>query len=216
MAHNYPELAFGEAAKKLQEQFGSRSTYARMEKQTIYDGLTDAEEGFIAERDSFYMASVGENGFPYVQHRGGPKGFVKIIGPLTLAFADFRGNKQYITMGNAATNNKVALIFMDYPHRARLKIYAKLQVVGLAEDVALAGLLALQGYTAKEERYVKLTVEAFDWNCQQHITPRYTTADIEAAFAPQRAYMEQLKAENQRLREALQLNPKGYGPASVV
>ncbi len=204
MAHNYAELAFGDEAKKLQEKYGSRSTYARMEQQTIYDGIADAEEGFIGERDSFYMASIGENGFPYIQHRGGPKGFVKVIDPFTLAFADFRGNKQYISTGNIATNNKVALIFMDYPHRARLKIYAKAEVFGLSDDVSLAALLALKGYTAKEERYLKLTVEAFDWNCQQHITPRYTAAEIEAAFAPQRAYMEQLKAENQRLREALQ------------
>ncbi len=208
MAHNYAELAFGDAAKKLQEEYGSRSTYARMEKQTTYDGLTEAEEGFIGERDSFYMASIGENGFPYIQHRGGPKGFVKVIDPFTLAFADFRGNKQYISTGNIATNNKVALIFMDYPHRARLKIYAKAEVFGLSDDVSLAALLALQGYTAKEERYLKLTVEAFDWNCQQHITPRYTAAEIEAAFAPQRAYMEQLKAENQRLSEALQAKNK--------
>lgn len=133
MANNYASLAFTDAVKALQERYGSRSTYSRVEKQTRFNGLTDAETGFIADRDSFYMASIGENGFPYIQHRGGPKGFLHVIDPLTLGFVDFSGNKQYISVGNIQTHPQVSLILMDYARQARLKLYATAEIVELAD-----------------------------------------------------------------------------------
>ncbi|NQZ78589.1 MAG: pyridoxamine 5'-phosphate oxidase family protein, partial [Ekhidna sp.] len=134
---NYANLAFTDTIKKLQEKYGSRASYDRMERFTSTDGLTEREISLIAERDSFYAASYGENGFPYIQHRGGPKGFLKVLDHKTLGFIDFSGNRQYITVGNVETNNRVSLILMDYPRRARLKLYAEAEVVDLDEDDAL-------------------------------------------------------------------------------
>jgi len=170
-----------------------------MEKRTV-DGLTESEVDFISVRDSFYMASIGENGFPYIQHRGGPKGFVKIIDANTIGFIDFSGNKQYITVGNLATYNKVALIMMDYTAKARLKIYAKAEVIELKDRPDLFKLLNLEDYSFKPERMMLLHVEAFDWNCPQHIMPRYTTEEIEEAFASQREYIKKLEQEIKELK----------------
>ena len=125
MAKNFAAIAFTDAVKAMQEKLGSRSSYARMERDIYVDGLTENEIDFIAQRDSFYMASIGENNFPYIQHRGGPKGFLKVLDAKRIGFIDFRGNMQYISTGNIATNNNVALITVDYPARARLKILAK-------------------------------------------------------------------------------------------
>src|SRR5436305_12210252 len=129
MAHRFGTLAFTPAVKALQERYGSRRQYARMaEGSSAPDRLTEQEKDFIAERDSFYMASVGATGWPYVQHRGGPKGFLKVIDDYTIAFADFRGNKQFVSTGNVATDNRVALIMIDYPAQARLKILGRAEI----------------------------------------------------------------------------------------
>lgn len=200
MAQNYASLAFTEPVKAVQEHYGSRTTYARVEKQTSFDGLTDAETHFIASRDSFYMASIGENGFPYIQHRGGPKGFLKVIDALTLGFVDFSGNRQYISVGNLQTHPQVSLFLMDYPHQTRLKIYANAEVVELADQPDLFERLDPADYKHRPERMLLLHVEACDWNCPQHITPRYTTDEINAVLAPQREYITQLEAEVARLR----------------
>ena len=129
------------------------------------------------------MASVSESGWPYVQHRGGPPGFIKVLDDKTLAFPDFRGNLQYISLGNVTADDRVALIMVDYPNCARLKILAHMEVRDLAADPELAARLALPGYKAKVERAFVLHLETFDWNCPQHITPRYTESDIAAAVA---------------------------------
>lgn len=197
---NYSTLAFSDAARKIQEKAGSRTNYARMEKQSHTDGLTENENAFIAERDSFYMASLGPNGFPYIQFRGGPKGFLKPLDATRLAFVDFRGNMQYISMGNLATNSKVSLILVDYPTRTRLKIYAEAEIVELKDDPALFAKLNLENYKFRPERMVVLHVKAYDWNCPQHITPRYTLAEIEEAFASQQHYIEKLEAEIKSLK----------------
>ncbi len=186
MAKNFATLAFSDAVKVMQEKYGSRSSYARMERDTYVDGLTDNEFDFIAERDSFYMSSIGENGFPYIQHRGGPKGLLKVLDTKRIGFIDFRGNMQYISAGNITTNNKVALIMVDYPARARLKILATAAIVELKDDPVLYELLDLSDYKFKPERMMVFTIEAYDWNCPQHITPRYTVEEIEAAFALQK------------------------------
>jgi len=179
---NYYDIAFSDASKKLQEHFGSRNTYSKVEKRGVKEGLSDNEIRFINERDSFYMASTGDNGYPYIQHRGGPKGFVKVLNNKSFAFADFAGNGQFVSAGNIATNNKVALIMVSYPHRARLKLYARASILALEDDTALAKKLLQDDYKATPERIIVLDIDAYDWNCPQHITPRYTLAEIEASM----------------------------------
>jgi uncharacterized protein len=200
MAKNFAALAFTDAVKAMQEKFGSRSSYARMERDTYVGGLTENEIDFITQRDSFYMASFGENNFPYIQHRGGPKGFLKVLDAKKIGFIDFKGNMQYISVGNIATNNNVALIMVDYPAKARLKILAKAEIVELKDDPALYDLLDLSKYKFKPERMIMLHIEAYDWNCPQHITPRYTVEDIEDAFAGQRNHIAKLEAEVKALK----------------
>lgn len=168
---NYAKLAFSDASKLLQEKFGSRNNYERVEKYNVIEGLSENEKVFIEQQDHFYMASIGENGFPYIQHRGGPNGFVKILDNKTLAFVDFAGNKQYISVGNIDTNPNVALIMLSYPHKARLKIYAKARIVQLKENPALFKEIDLTDYKHRSERMMILEVQAYDWNCPQHITP---------------------------------------------
>jgi predicted pyridoxine 5'-phosphate oxidase superfamily flavin-nucleotide-binding protein len=163
--------------------------------------FTPAEAAFIAERDSFYLASVSENGWPYVQHRGGPPGFLKVLDDRTLGFADFRGNRQYISLGNVAADDRVCLFLMDYPNRARLKILAHMQAVDLGAAPELAERLALPGYRGKPERAMVLRLEAFDWNCAQHITPRFTMDQTLAAVAPLRMRIAELEAEVAALRD---------------
>lgn len=174
-----------------------------MERDTYQDGLTENEISFIEQRDSFYMASIGENNFPYIQHRGGSKGFIKVLDAKRIGFIDFKGNMQYISVGNAQTNNNVALIMVDYPTRTRLKILAKATIVELKDDPALYELLDLKAYKFKPERMMVFTIEAYDWNCPQHITPRYTVEDIEAAFAGQREHIANLQAEIKTLKQKL-------------
>jgi predicted pyridoxine 5'-phosphate oxidase superfamily flavin-nucleotide-binding protein len=200
MAKNFAAIAFTDAVKAMQEKLGSRSGYARMERDTYVDGLTENEIDFIAQRDSFYMASIGENNFPYIQHRGGPKGFLKVLDAKRIGFIDFRGNMQYISTGNIATSSNVALIMVDYPARARLKILAKAEIVELKDDPALYDLLDLEDYKFKPERMMIFNIEAYDWNCPQHITPRYTLEDIQEAFAGQRDHIAKLEAEIKELK----------------
>ena len=158
---------------------------------------------FIAERDSFYMATISETGWPYLQHRGGPPGFIRVLNDRTLAFADFRGNRQYISIGNLASNDRAALILVDYPSRRRLKIYAHVEARDLAGDPDLAAELTIPGYRAKVERALVLHLAAFDWNCPQHIPPRFSEAELAPALAPLRARLEALESENEALRARL-------------
>ncbi len=205
---NYGQLAFSDASKTLQEQFGSRRTYEQMEKYNVKDGLTDNEVGFIENQDHFYMASYGESGYPYIQHRGGPKGFIHVLDRHTVAFVDFSGNKQYISAGNIQTNPNVSLIMISYPHKARLKLYAKARVVQIADEPGLFDELDPTGYKHKPERMMVLDIQAYDWNCPQHITPRYTTEEIEQAFAPQKQRLGDLEAENKALKAELEILKK--------
>jgi uncharacterized protein len=203
MSYNFLEIAATPAVLTAQAANGSLGLYDHGDAPGDFTGLTEANARFIAARDSFYMASVSETGWPYVQHRGGPAGFLKVLDDRTLAFADFRGNRQYITLGNTTANNRVALILMDYPNRRRLKLYARVEAKDLASDPALAEKLALPGYRARPERAFLLHVEASDRNCPQHITPRFTTTEIEAALAPLHAHVAALERENETLRAEL-------------
>src|SRR5665213_1611559 len=203
MAYGFLEIAETPSVKAAQATNDSDGLWTDFKGKRAFDRFTEAEVQFIAARDSFYLATVSESGWPYVQHRGGPPGFLRVLNDTTLAFADFRGNRQYISLGNAAANDQVALILMDYPNRRRLKIYARIEAKDLSADPSLAEKLALPGYKAKPERAFLLHLEAFDWNCQQHITPRFSEAELSTAFAPVRARLEQLEAENKALRAKL-------------
>ncbi len=178
MNRNFTKLAFTDSVKKIQEQYGSRKSYARIENSGDKYVLTGREIPFIKSRDSFYMATVGENGWPYVQYRGGAIGFLKVINNTTLGYADFRGNMQYISAGNINSNSRASLFLIDYPSKQRLKIWAESKVVEADDDQELLKKLIVPNYEAKIERMIVFNILAYDWNCSQHITPRYTTEEI--------------------------------------
>ncbi len=181
MAHKFAEIAFTPHVQAVQEAMGSHLAYAKFHAgEDHHHILGPNEAGFIEARDSFYMATVSETGWPYIQHRGGPAGFVKVLDERTIGFADFRGNRQYVSVGNLQTNDRVSLFFMDYPHQARLKMLGRARVVGLDEEPDLIARLAVPAYKAKIERGFVIEVEAFDWNCSQHITPRFTAGELMA------------------------------------
>jgi uncharacterized protein len=161
------------------------------------DELTPLEIDFIAQRDSFYQATVSESGWPYVQFRGGPMGFLKVVDSKTIGYADFRGNVQYVSVGNLNADDRVSLILMDYPNRQRLKLLGHARIVHESDEPELLALLRTDGYKARVERGVIITVAAFDWNCPQHITPRYTEAEVNAAIAPLMAELEALRGTSQ-------------------
>jgi predicted pyridoxine 5'-phosphate oxidase superfamily flavin-nucleotide-binding protein len=170
-----------------------------------FDRFSDQEAEFIAQQDTLYLASVSETGWPYVQHRGGPAGFLKVIDEQTLAFADYRGNRQYISTGNFKANDRACMILVDYPRRARLKIYAHVETLALGADPLLTERVLDKGYGAKPERIFKLRLQAFDWNCPQHITRRFTEAQIATVAQPLRERIEQLERDNAALRAKLHL-----------
>jgi predicted pyridoxine 5'-phosphate oxidase superfamily flavin-nucleotide-binding protein len=203
MAHNFGSLVFTPVVKALQEKYGSRRQYARMEEGgTSTDRLGPDETAFIEDRDSFYMATIGSTGWPYVQHRGGPKGFLKVIDDQTLAFADFRGNRQYISTGNLATDDRAALIMVDYPRQARLKILGRAAVFEGERAGPWLERLRAPGQNVVIERAYVIKVEGFDWNCPKYITPRFTEEEIREAIAPFERRMQELEKENKELREA--------------
>lgn len=194
MGHRFADIAFTPAVRAVQETLGSRKAYARLDGPAVSNGaLGETEASFIAARDSVYMATVSETGWPYIQHRGGPAGFVRVLDETTIGFADFRGNRQYVSVGNLVDNDRVSLFFMDYPHKARLKLLGRARVID-GDDPLLKERLALDGYRAHAERGLVITVEAFDWNCSQHITPRFTLPEIEAATEALRARIDELEA----------------------
>jgi uncharacterized protein len=196
---NFGDIMFTDTVKAEQARRGSREGYAKMTARPAPDGLSEREAAFIAARDSFYMASVTETGWPYVQHRGGPAGFLRVLGPAQLGFADYRGNKQYVSTGNFKTEDRASLFLMDYPNKARLKILARVRGQSADEAPELAARLHVEG-EGRVERVVTLEVEAFDWNCPQFITPRFTAEQIREMIAPQ---VEQLSAENEALKARL-------------
>ena len=198
----FAEIAFTPLVKEQQEKHGSRYLYERAERSNnAVDRLGEFETEFIRERDGFYMASTSETGWPYIQYRGGAKGFLRILDDRTLGFADLRGNKQYISMGNLQHDNRVALFFMDYAHQLRLKILGRAEVhEGDETAQTLLPDLIVPEEKTPAERAILIHVEGFDWNCPQHITPRYTIEELEASLAPMQRRIEFLEAENRRLK----------------
>ncbi len=205
MGHRFAAIAFTDGIREQQRLAGSRAGYSAMESGPDYNHVLTAREAeFIAERDSMYMASVSETGWPYLQHRGGPRGFVNILDERTLAFVDYAGNRQYVSTGNFQANDRVALFFMDYPNRRRLKLLGRVHV---AELDATSPALETSDYPAVGERLITITVEAFDWNCPQHITPRFTADEMPAS-----------RIEQQQVNAIVQagLGEYGSGPLSLT
>jgi hypothetical protein len=209
MSRAYSDIAFTSSVRAMQTRMGSRSTYAPLDHtDDRHDSLTADEAEFISARDGFYQASVSESGWPYVQFRGGPVGFLKVLDGKTIGYADFRGNVQYISAGNLQGNDRVAIILMDYANQRRLKILGRARLVEKSDDPALIARLEVRNYRARVERAVVITVEAYDWNCPQHITPRFTETEIEKGVAP-------LRAEIARLREALGSTEATHAPLDL-
>jgi predicted pyridoxine 5'-phosphate oxidase superfamily flavin-nucleotide-binding protein len=197
MPHAFANIAFTPAVRAEQSRMGSSTRLGAFDRMPDRNHLLGNQESvFIAARDGFYEATVSETGWPYVQFRGGPAGFLKVLDARTIGYARFRGNMQYVSTGNLRTNNRVSLILMDYANRQRLKIMGTARLVELDEDPALIGKLDLPNYRARVDRGVIIAVEAFDWNCPQHITPRYTETEIE----PLRVELVRLQEEVARLR----------------
>jgi predicted pyridoxine 5'-phosphate oxidase superfamily flavin-nucleotide-binding protein len=194
MGHRFAEIAFTPDVQAVQQAQGSRAHYARLEGGEPYNDELGAEETrFIAARDSLYMASTSATGWPYVQHRGGPAGFIRVLDSSTIGFADYRGNRQYVSTGNLLHDGRVALILVDYPRRARLKLLGKARLV-TADEPDLYARLQTPGYKARAERAYLIRVVAFDWNCPQHITPRYTESELDARMAPLKARIAELES----------------------
>jgi uncharacterized protein len=201
---SFGSIAFTPVVKQLQERYGSRQQYERMEKSgASHNRFTPFEFDFLAQRDSFYWATIGATGWPYVQHRGGPKGFLKVIDDHTLALADFRGNKQFISTGNLLTDNRVAMIMVDYPRQARLKILGHVEILEGDKAAEWIKRVRMPGYKAVIERVFVIHVEAYDWNCPQHITPRYTAEEIREGVHAIEERLRSVELENEQLRKEL-------------
>jgi uncharacterized protein len=205
MSSNYDRIAFTEPVQRVQDRYGSRSFYARHQARSgtdfSPDPITADVRQFLEQRDSFYLATVGDTGWPYVQFRGGPPGFLQVLDAHTVGWADFRGNLQYISTGNVSSDDRVALFAMDYPHRRRLKLFGNARVSFGEDEPELVARLVRPDYEAVVERAVVVSIVAYDWNCQQHITPRYTVAELEPHVAALRHRIAELEAENTLMRE---------------
>lgn len=200
MPYGFLDIAVTPGVRAAQGRMGSEHLWEDFKGDRKFDRFTANEAGFIMACDTFFMATVSETGWPYVQHRGGSAGFVRLIDDRTLAFADYRGNRQYISLGNMQADDRAALIMMDYARRARLKIFGHIEAVALNADPSLTARVVDETSSAKPERILKLRLDAFDWNCPQHITPRFTEAEIAQAVQPLRERVAALEAENAALR----------------
>jgi predicted pyridoxine 5'-phosphate oxidase superfamily flavin-nucleotide-binding protein len=196
------DVAFTASVKAIQQRRGSRKAYRRMEERGGWETRVTPElAAFLGERDSAYLATATSAGQPYIQHRGGPKGFIRVLDDRTLGFADFVGNRQYITTGNLAENDRAFLFLMDYAHRQRVKIWGKARIV--ENDAELLAKLMPEGYDARPQQAILLTIEAWDVNCPQHIPQKFDAADVTAAATKLERRISELEAENACLRESL-------------
>jgi predicted pyridoxine 5'-phosphate oxidase superfamily flavin-nucleotide-binding protein len=214
MPYGFLDVAFTPSVRAVQDEMGVGQFWRDMDGQHGHDTFSESEVMFISQRDSFYMATVSESGWPYLQHRGGPAGFLKVVDETTLAFADYRGNRQYVSTGNLAVNDRACLFLMDYGRRARLKIYAHVETLAVDADSALTELVTMPGYRAKIERIFRLRLEGFDWNCPQHITQRLTSPEIKEWARPLQDRLAELESENADLHARL-AGFEGTSPATL-
>ena len=185
MPKAFATISFTESVKAAQSRYGSRERNQHFElSDDLGNKLGEFETEFIEARDSFYQATISENGWPYVQHRGGPAGFLRVIDDETIGYADFSGNKQYLSVGNLSANHKISLILMDYPNRRRLKLWGTVRIVHESEDPEIIARIEVPSYRARVERGIIIHVEAVEWNCPQHITPRYSKAEVDTIIQP--------------------------------
>jgi predicted pyridoxine 5'-phosphate oxidase superfamily flavin-nucleotide-binding protein len=198
---NNSSSVFTPAVKKAQAERGSARAYAARTAEGFPNTVTPELAKFIAEQDTAFLGTVNSDGAPYIQHRGGPKGFIKVVDERTLGFADYRGNRQYITLANLSENDRAFLFLLDQARQQRIKIWGRARVI--EDDVALAEKLFDDGYKARPERAILFTIEAWDANCSSHIQARYTEAQLEEFFTAVRARIGELESENARLRAAL-------------
>ena len=206
MSRAFAEIAFTPSVLAVQEKQGSAEGYASfLDPETDRgDRIGPAESRLISLRDGFYQATVTKDGWPYVQFRGGPRGFLKVLDEKTIAYADFRGNRQYLSVGNLNDNDRISLILMDYPNRRRLKVWGRVKMVGAKDDALLMSKLRNPDYRGLPERAVLISVEALDWNCPQHIPERLTYEELEPHLAPVRNEIAQLRQENAELKAKLE------------
>ena len=206
MSRAFAEIAFTPSVLAVQEKQGSAEGYAGfLDPETERgDQIGPAEAQFISLRDGFYQATVTRDGWPYVQFRGGPRGFLKVLDEKTIAYADFRGNRQYLSVGNLNDNDRISLILMDYPNRRRLKVWGRVKMIDAKEDALLMSKLRDPDYRGLPERAVVISVEATDWNCPQHIPERLTFEELEPHLAPIRNEIAQLRQENAELKARLE------------
>jgi predicted pyridoxine 5'-phosphate oxidase superfamily flavin-nucleotide-binding protein len=193
MAQRFTHTLLTPSVQRAQEHYYGRS--AASEFAPEHDPLTGDEEDFIAARDSFYIATISENGWPYMQHRGGPPGFLHVAGPTQLLFADFRGNRQLLSTGNLAANHRVALFLMDYPNRQRLKILGHARTADAREHPDLVEKIADPRLADKVERIFFIDVLSYDWNCPKYITPRFTAAEVSRFVEPLQRRIAELEAQ---------------------
>jgi len=185
MPKAFATISFTESVKAAQSRYGSRERNQHFENlDDPRNTLGEFETEFIEARDSFYQATISENGWPYVQHRGGPAGFLRVLDHETIGYADYSGNKQYLSVGNLNANPRVSLILMDYPNRRRLKLWGSVRIVHEAEEPEIIARLEVPSYRARIERGIIIHVEAVEWNCPQHITPRYSKAEVDSIIQP--------------------------------
>lgn len=198
---NNSDIVFTPAARRAQAERGSTAAYAKKVEAGYPDTVTPELAAFIAEQDTAFLGTASAGGAPYIQHRGGPKGFIKVVDERTLGFADYRGNRQYITLGNLSENNRAYLFLIDFSRRQRIKLWGRAHVV--ENDDALVAKLFDHGYKAKPERVILFTIEAWDVNCSQHITARMTEDEVESLLGTVQERIAALQAENARLRAGL-------------
>ena len=207
MGRAYSDITFTPTVRDVQSEKGSREQYAFLDTMSDRgDALTPREAQFLAEADHFFQATVSETGWPYVQHRGGPKGFLKVLDPRTLGFADFRGNVQYLSVGNLRKDDRLSMIVVDYPNRRRLKLLGRVELVEAgvsAQGDAAIAAVSDPSYGATVERAFLIRIEGWDWNCPQHITPRFTETEVASLTAPLRAQVQKLKSQLSEAKAAL-------------
>ena len=208
MSRAFAEISFTPSVLALQQQNGSAEGYSKFLKPEADRGdrIGPMEAEFISDRDGFYQATVSESGWPYVQFRGGPLGFLKVLDDRTIAHADFRGNRQYLSAGNLTDDDRISMILMDYPNRRRLKIWGRAKLISTTDNPELMTQLQDKSYRGRPERAVIITVEALDWNCPQHIPQRMTLEELEPQLKPIRDELARMKSENKKLRLALGQN----------
>ena len=205
MSRAFAEISFTPSVLAVQEQQGSADSYAKFLHPDADRGdrIGPSEAEFISRMDGFFQATVSETGWPYVQFRGGPAGFLKVLDDTTIAYADFRGNRQYLSVGNLAENDRISLILVDYPNRRRLKVWGRARLVDARQDPELIVQLKDEGYRGLPERAAVISIAALDWNCPQHIPQRMTLEELEPQLKPVRDEIARLQSENEKLKIAL-------------